>query len=108
MVLVTDEIDSVIQDKIRDYEKRLKVDEIGYVMSVGDGVARIYGARRAMAGELLAFKNGIHGMALNLEEDSIGCVLLGPDTEIKEGDEVYLTGRVVEVPVGDKLLGRRW
>ena len=106
MILATDEIVSVIQDKIRDYEKQLEVDEIGYVVSVGDGVARIYGARRAMAGELLAFKNGIHGMALNLEPDSIGCVLLGPDTEIKEGDEVYLTGRVVEVPVGEKLLGR--
>ncbi|HHV19879.1 MAG TPA: F0F1 ATP synthase subunit alpha [Thermoanaerobacterales bacterium] len=106
MILATDEIVSVIQDKIRDYEKYLEVNEIGYVISVGDGVARIYGAHRAMAGELLDFKKGIHGMALNLEADSIGCVLLGPDTEIKEGDEVYLTGRVVEVPVGENLLGR--
>lgn len=106
MILATDEIVSVIQDKIKNYDKQLEVDETGYVMSVGDGVARIYGARRAMAGELLAFKNGIHGMALNLEPDSIGCVLLGSDTEIKEGDQAYLTGRVVEVPVGEELLGR--
>lgn len=106
MNLAPDEIISVIEDKIRGYEKHLEVDEIGYVMSLGDGIARIYGARKAMAGELLVFKNGIHGMALNLEEDSIGCVLLGPDTEIKEGDEVNLTGRVVEVPVGEELLGR--
>lgn len=97
MTLVTDEIVSVIKDKIRDYEKQLEVDEVGYVVNVGDGVARIYGANRAMAGELLVFKNGMHGMILNLEEDSIGCVLLGSDTEIKEGDEMHLTGRVVEV-----------
>jgi F-type H+-transporting ATPase subunit alpha len=106
MNLTADEVISVIRDKIRGYERELEVDEIGYVTSVGDGIARIYGLRRAMAGELLVFKNGVHGMALNLEEDSLGCVLLGPDTEIKEGDEVRLTGRVMEVPVGEELLGR--
>ncbi|MCR4429754.1 MAG: F0F1 ATP synthase subunit alpha [Tepidanaerobacteraceae bacterium] len=106
MQVAPDEIISVIEDKIKSYEKYLEVDEVGYVMSVGDGIARIYGARKAMAGELLAFKNGICGLALNLEEDFIGCVLLGSDTEIREGDEVHLTGRIVEVPVGEELLGR--
>lgn len=105
MTLVTDEIVSVIKDKIRDYEKQLEVDEVGYVVNVGDGVARIYGANRAMAGELLVFKNGMHGMILNLEEDSIGCVLLGSDTEIKEGDEVSNRASCRST-VGDKLLGR--
>lgn len=106
MNLVTDEVVSIIQEKIKAYEKFLKIDEIGYVISVGDGVARIYGARGAMAGELLDFKNGVFGIALNLDDDSIGCVLLGSETLVKEGDEVYLTGRVVEVPVGEELLGR--
>ncbi|ADL08742.1 F0F1 ATP synthase subunit alpha [Thermosediminibacter oceani] len=100
------EIISIIEDRIRGYGKKLNIEETGYVVSVGDGIARVYGLKRAMAGELLEFPGGVHGIAMNLEEDSVGCVLLGPDSMIKEGDEVRLTGRVVEVPVGEELLGR--
>src|SRR5690606_11862285 len=84
----------------------VKVESVGTVIMVGDGIARIYGLDDAMAGELLEFENGIYGMALNLEEDNIGCVILGPYHDIKEGDRVKRTGRIVEVPVGEALIGR--
>src|SRR5512132_1914208 len=81
-------------------------DQVGTVVSIGDGIARVHGVERAMAGEMLEFPHGVFGIALNLEEDSVGTVLLGEYTEIKEGDQVKRTGRIISVPVGEELLGR--
>lgn len=106
MQIRPEEISSVIKKAIEDYGKKLETEGIGTVLDVGDGIAHVYGLEDAMAGELLEFPNGIFGMALNLEEDNIGCVLLGDETFIEEGDTVRRTGRVVEVPVGRELLGR--
>lgn len=106
MQIRPEEISSVIKKAIEDYGKKLETEGIGTVLDVGDGIAHVYGLEDAMAGELLEFPNGIFGMALNLEEDNIGCVLLGDETFIEEGDTVKRTGRVVEVPVGRELLGR--
>ncbi|MDR3239518.1 MAG: F0F1 ATP synthase subunit alpha [Clostridiales bacterium] len=106
MNLRPDEISSVIKQEIKNYAAKLDVAEFGTVIQVGDGIARVYGLSKAMSGELLEFQNGVFGMALNLEEDNIGTVLLGPDEGIREGDAVKLTGRVAEVPVGDALIGR--
>lgn len=101
-----EEISSLIKEKIKNYETKIHSDDVGYVISVGDGIAMVQGIDKAMASELLEFPNGVMGMVLNLEEDHIGVVLLGQDSTIKEGDEVRRTGRIVEVPVGDGLLGR--
>ncbi|HZK38432.1 MAG TPA: F0F1 ATP synthase subunit alpha [Clostridia bacterium] len=101
-----EEISSIIKEQIKKYEDKLEVKEIGTVIQVGDGIARIHGLENCMAGELLEFPGEIFGMALNLEEDNIGCVLLGSDETIREGDIVKRTKRIVEVPVGDALLGR--
>lgn len=101
-----EEITSIIRQQIERYENRLETIDSGTVIQVGDGVARIYGLDECMQGELLEFSNGVFGMALNLEQDNVGAVLLGSETGIKEGDIVKRTGRVVEVPVGDALLGR--
>jgi F-type H+-transporting ATPase subunit alpha len=101
-----EEISSLIRDRIRNYDQKIHSDDVGYVISVGDGIAMVQGIDKAMSSELLQFPNGVMGMVLNLEEDHIGAVLLGNDAEIKEGDEVRRTGRIVEVPVGDALLGR--
>ncbi|MHC1749785.1 MAG: F0F1 ATP synthase subunit alpha [Cellulosilyticaceae bacterium] len=106
MNLRPEEISSVIKEQINNYKARLEVSEVGSVMQVGDGIARVHGLQKAMAGELLEFTGGIYGMVLNLEEDNIGVVLLGSDQNIKEGDPVKSTGRVVEVPVGDQMMGR--
>ncbi len=106
MNLRPEEISSVIKDQINNYKARLEVSEVGTVMQVGDGIARVHGLEKAMAGELLEFTGGIYGMVLNLEEDNIGVVLLGSDQYIKEGSTVKSTGRIVEVPVGDVMLGR--
>ncbi|MDI3547299.1 MAG: F-type H+/Na+-transporting ATPase subunit alpha [Halanaerobiales bacterium] len=106
MQIRPEEISSVIKKAIEDYGTKLETEGIGTVLDVGDGIAHVYGLEDAMAGELLEFPNGIFGMALNLEEDNIGCVLLGDETFIEEGDTVKRTGRVVEVPVGRELLGR--
>ncbi len=106
MTLRPEEISAVIKEQIKAYSSKMNVSEVGTVIQVGDGIARIYGLDNAMSGELLEFENGVYGMALNLEEDNIGCVLLGSDANIKEGDPVKLTGRIVEVPVGDALIGR--
>lgn len=100
------EISKIIQSQIENYEKELEVSEIGSVITVGDGIALIYGLDNAMAGELLLFENDIYGMALNLESSNVGAVILGNDAEIKEGDTVRRTGKIVEVPVGDAMLGR--
>lgn len=101
-----EEISSVIKEQIKGYSAKLDVSEVGTVIQVGDGIARVYGLDNAMSGELLEFENGIYGMAQNLEEDNVGVVILGSDEGIKEGSSVKLTGRVAEVPVGDALIGR--
>ncbi len=101
-----EEISSIIKQRIEQYRTDVVVTDVGTVIQVGDGIARIYGLQEAMAGELLEFTGGVYGMVLNLEEDNIGCVILGPYTQIKEGDTVKRTGRIVEVPVGDALIGR--
>ncbi len=100
------EISELIKKQITDFEKRVDVSEVGTVVKVGDGIAKVYGLDKAMSSELLEFPNGVFGMALNLEEDSVGAVLFGEDTLIKEGDIVKRTGRIMDVPVGDALLGR--
>lgn len=104
--LKADEISELIKKQITDFEKRVDVSEVGTVVRVGDGIARIYGLDHCMASELLEFPNEIFGMALNLEEDSVGAVLFGEDTLIKEGDIVKRTGRIMSVPVGEALCGR--
>lgn len=106
MNIKPEEISSVIKEKIDKYESRTDINDFGTVIEVGDGIARVYGLTNCMSSELLEFENGIVGMALNLEEDSIGVVILGEDKEIKEGDIVKPTGRVMEVPVSQSMLGR--
>jgi F-type H+-transporting ATPase subunit alpha len=100
------EITSVLKKEIAGFEQRLQINDVGTVIEVGDGIARIYGLRNAMAGELLEFQNGIMGQVFNLEEDSIGAVIFGSFLDIKEGDSVKTTGRLLEVPVGDEVMGR--
>jgi len=104
--LRADEISSLIQKQIEGFEEGIELKETGRVISVGDGIARIYGLGEAMAGELLEFPGGLSGMVLNLEEDNVGAVLLGRDDNIKEGDEVKRTGRIMEVPIGPEMVGR--
>ena len=106
MQIKAEEISSIIQEKIKDFDQRVDVTETGYVIQVGDGIAKVYGLEGAMAGELLEFPSNVFGVALNLEEDSVGAVLMGSDTGIKEGDPVKRTGRIAEVPVGDAMVGR--
>lgn len=101
-----EEITQIISKQIKEYEKKLDVSETGTVLSVGDGIARVYGVENAMAMELLEFPGGILGMVLNLERDNVGVAILGEDTHIKEGDIVKRTGRIAQVPVGEALLGR--
>ncbi len=106
MQIRADEISSIIKEKIKGFDKPVDVSETGSVIQVGDGIAKIYGLEGAMAGEMLEFPGGIYGIALNLEEDNVGAVLMGEDTGIKEGDPVKRTGRIAEVPVGEALVGR--
>ena len=106
MEIKADEITKIIREQIEDYRGGVDVSEIGNVISVGDGIARVYGLEKAMAGELLEFPHGVMGLALNLEESQVGVVLLGDYTEIREGDQVRRTGRIMEVPVGEALVGR--
>ena len=106
MTVRPDEVASIIKREIEKYEDKLKMESVGTVLQVGDGVARIYGLDDCMSNELIEFPGGIFGIALNLEEDNVGCVLLGSDSNIKEGDTVKTTGRIVEVPVGEAMLGR--
>jgi len=106
MIFKPDEISSIIKKQIRDYSAKMDITEEGTVLHVGDGIARVYGLPGAVSGELLEFPGDIFGIAFNLDEDSIGAVLLGPDANIREGDLVKRTRRVAEVPVGDSLLGR--
>ncbi len=106
MSLRADEISSLIQKQIQGFDEGIELKETGRVISVGDGIARIYGLEKAMAGELLDFPGGLAGMVLNLEEDNVGAVLLGFDNDIKEGDEVKRTGRIMQVPIGPEMVGR--
>jgi len=106
MEIRAEEISQIIRDQIKDYEKKVEVSETGTVLSVGDGVARVYGVEKAMAMEMLEFPGGIYGLCLNLEEDNVGVAVMGDDTKIKEGDTVKRTGRIAEIPVGDAVLGR--
>src|SRR5262247_1964530 len=101
-----DEITSILRQEIENYERAIDVAEVGSVISVGDGIARIHGLEKAMAGEMLAFPHGVFGIALNLEEDQVGAVLLGEYTEIKEGDTVKRTNTIMSVPAGEALIGR--
>src|ERR671915_1021516 len=106
MDLKADEISKIIREQIGSFAVDVDVAEVGTVTSLGDGIARLHGCERAMAGEMLEFPHGVFGIALNLEEDSVGCVLLGEYREIKEGDQVKRTGRIISVPVGEEMLGR--
>jgi F-type H+-transporting ATPase subunit alpha len=106
MEIKADEISKIIREQIDGYRAGIDVSEIGTVVSVGDGIARVHGLERVMAGELLAFPHEVMGLALNLEESQVGVVLLGEYTEIREGDQVKRTGRIMEVPVGEALIGR--
>ena len=106
MNLRPEEISSIIKEQIKNYENKVELTDTGSVLKVGDGIASVYGLENAMAGELLEFPGEVYGMALNLEEDMVGAVMLGDDRGIKEGDVVKRTGNVVSVPVGDALIGR--
>jgi F-type H+/Na+-transporting ATPase subunit alpha len=101
-----EEISALIKKQIENYQAEIQVSEVGTVISIGDGIARVHGLENCMAGELVEFSNGVMGMAQNLEESNVGIIILGPYTEIREGDEVRRTGRIMEVPVGDELIGR--
>ena len=101
-----DEIARVLREEIENYDQAVNVSETGSVISVGDGIARIHGLELVMAGELIEFPGGVTGLALNLEEDQVGAVLMGDYQHIGEGDEVRRTGRIMSVPVGDALIGR--
>src|ERR1700733_12462474 len=101
-----DEITQLIRQQIENYESKIAVDEVGTILTLGDGIARVHGLDKVMAGELLSFPHGVAGIALNLEEDQVGVVLLGEYTELKEGDEVKRTGRIMSVPVGEAMIGR--
>ena len=106
MKLRPDEITGLIKQQIRDYSSKLKLDDVGSVVTVGDGISRVHGLDKCMSGELLEFCNGTYGMAMNLEQEFVGCVLLGSDEGIKEGTSVKRTGNIVSVPVGEAMLGR--
>jgi len=106
MSIKAGEITDILKNKIENYQTKITAAEIGKVFQVADGVARIYGLSKVMSGEMLTFASGAKGLALNLEEDNVGCIVLGSYTDIKEGDLVKRTGRILEVPVGEKILGR--
>ncbi len=106
MELRAEEISRIIKEQITDYDKKVEISETGVVLSVGDGIARVYGLEKAMAMELVEFPGGILGLVLNLEEDNVGIAIMGEDTHIKEGDLVKRTGRIAQVPVGEAVLGR--
>jgi len=106
MSIKAEEISALIKKQIENYQAEIQVSDVGTVISVGDGIARVHGLDNVMAGELVEFSNGVMGMAQNLEENNVGIIILGPFTEIKEGGEVRRTGRIMEVPVGEELIGR--
>src|ERR1700742_1603646 len=100
-----DEITKLIRDQIENYESKVSVDEVGTIVSLGDGIARVHGLDKVMAGELVEFPHGIMGLAMNLDEDQVGTVVLGEYSELSEGDEVKRTGNIMSVPVGEALIG---
>ena len=106
MKMNPEEITSIIKDQIKNYNVEMEVDDVGTVIEIGDGIAHIHGLEKAMSGELLDFGNDIYGLVLNLEQDNVGAVVLGGETEIKEGSQVKRTGRIMQVPVGKAMLGR--
>src|SRR5690242_5862707 len=106
MQIRPEEITQILKSQLANFEKKLDVSETGTVVNVGDGVAKVYGLDKAMAGELVDFGGGIRGMVLNLEEESVGIAILGDDTQVKEGSTVKRTNKIVQVPVGEELLGR--
>ncbi len=106
MAIKPEEITSVLKKQIQGFDAKTELKEVGYVLNVGDGIARIWGLENAIAGELLEFPHGVSGMVLNLEKENVGCVLLGESHLIKEGDEVKRSGRIMSVPVGDAMIGR--
>src|SRR3984885_15304453 len=106
MDIKSEEISKIIREKIGSFGVGVDVAEVGSIISIGDGIARVHGVENAMAGEMLEFPHGVFGIALNLEEESVGTVLLGDYKKIKEGDVVKRTGRIISVPVGDEMLGR--
>src|ERR1700759_3496284 len=101
-----EEITDILRQELEKFEKKVDTENVGTVIQVGDGIARVYGLPNCQMGELLEFPGNVMGLALNLEEDSIGAVIIGDDSEIKEGSSVKQTGRIIEVPVGKALLGR--
>src|SRR5256885_11856155 len=101
-----DEISKILREQIEIYEQTVSVDEVGSIISVGDGIARIHGLEKVMAGEMLQFPHNVYGIALNLEEEEVGAVLLGETVELKEGDTVKRTNTIMSVPVGNELIGR--
>src|SRR6185295_5670894 len=106
MDIKAEEISKIIRDQIGSYAVDVDVAEVGTIVSIGDGIARVHGVERTMAGEMLEFPHGVFGIALNLEEEGVGVVLLGEYAEIKEGDTVKRTGRIISVPVGEEMIGR--
>src|SRR5690625_5558926 len=106
MSIKAEEISALIKQQIEDFDSDIEVSDVGTVIEVGDGIARVHGLDDVMAGELVEFSNGVMGMAQNLEESNVGIVILGPYVDITEGDEVRRTGRIMQVPVGEELLGR--
>ena len=101
-----DEITQLLREQIANYDSKVQVDEVGTITSLGDGIARLHGLDKVMAGELLSFPHGIAGLALSLEEDQVGAVILGDYTELSEGNEVKRTGTILSVPVGEAMIGR--
>ncbi|MFP4572878.1 MAG: F0F1 ATP synthase subunit alpha [Desulfobacterales bacterium] len=106
MEIKAEEISQIIRDQIQEFDKKVELSETGIILSVGDGIARVYGLEKVQALELVEFPNGVLGLAMNLEEDNVGVAIMGEDTDIKEGDIVKRTGRIAQVPVGDAVLGR--
>src|ERR1700727_3268762 len=101
-----DEITELLREQIANYDANMRVDEVGTVISLGDGIARLHGLDKVMSGELLEFPHDIAGLAMSLEEDQVGAVLLGDYTEVREGDQVKRTGKILSVPVGEAMIGR--
>lgn len=106
MPVKANEISAILKEQIKQYGKQVKTEEVGNILTIGDGIAQVSGLDNVMLGELLEFPGGIFGMALNLEEDSVGAVLMGQSNDIKEGDQVKRTKKVISIPVGDELIGR--
>ena len=106
MSIKAEEISALIKQQIENYDSKIEVNDVGTVIEVGDGIARAHGLDNVMAGELVEFSNGVMGLAQNLEENNVGIVILGPYSDIREGDQVRRTGRIMQVPVGEQLLGR--